>query len=201
MLTYHAARGSQPDLHNVRIAAAIPMFVILGAAVNSGIAHLTPHLYDSVLLRLDFGVSSTLYHWALEHPSRFILVDNIYCALPLEAAIVIAYTTRQARTHLLWAVCLAALLVIPCYFLMPAVGAAHIHQPFAPRNCMPSLHFTWAALLWLNTQPVWLRRCAFGFMLLTAFATLASGEHYVLDLAAAVPYTWMVQELSKPVVR
>jgi len=57
-------------------------------------------------------------------------------------------------------------------FLMPAVGPVHIGQPFAVRNCNASLHLTWAALLWLNARLFWLRWFLFGFMLVTALATL-----------------------------
>jgi hypothetical protein len=198
VLTYCAARGNRVDRLNLRIAVGLAIFVCLTGIVNYGIARLIPSRFDALLLKLDCGVGMTLYHWTLRSPVRITVVGALYLALPLSVAIVLAYTTWQARTHLLRALCLAALLAVPCYVLLPAVGPAHLTEPLAARNCMPSLHFTWAALLWLNARPIWLRRFAFCFMWLTAFVTLATGEHYVLDLVAAVPFTWAIQTLSRP---
>lgn len=198
VLTFGAIRGSRIEKENLRIAATLPLFVVLVAFVNSQIAHLTPHTFDALLLKSDFGVGAAVRRWTLAHPLLLVASDGFYVALPPAAALVIAYTTGGARTRLLRALCLAALLSMPCYFLMPAVGPVHIGQPSAWRNCMPSLHLTWASLLWLNARPVWLRWSAFAFVLITAFTTLATGEHYVLDLVAAVPFTWAVQRLSEP---
>ena len=198
ILAYYAARGSQDDLRNLRIAVAMPVFIFVALCVNTVIVQITPVSYDPMLLRLDCGVSEAIYHWTLASSSRFIAAAWVYAVLPLVAAVVIGYTTRRARLHLLSAILLAAVLAVPCYILLPAVGPAHIGQRIAVRNCMPSLHLTWAMLLWLNAHPNWMRRCVFGFALLTAFATLATGEHYAVDLLAAVPFTWAVQELSRP---
>ncbi len=201
ILAYYAASGNQVAEQNFQIAVLLPLFVVLTNTVNDKIAHLTPHLFDAALLRADCGISAAIRHWTLARPLRLAITNVLYGALPLAASGVIAYTTGRDRSQLLRALCFAALLAVPCYLLLPAVGPAYIGQPLAPRNCMPSLHVTWAALLWLNAQPVWLRRAAFCFMLITAFTTLATGEHYVLDLVAAVPFTWIVQQLSEATIR
>jgi hypothetical protein len=63
-----------------------------------------------------------------------------------------------------------------------------------PRNGVPSLHLTWALLIWLNTRslPRWAWWAALALVLATMFDTLASGEHYLFDLAVALPFTlWM----------
>lgn len=56
---------------------------------------------------------------------------------------------------------------------------------------MPSLHFAWVLMLlwWTRGQRAWLRISAASFLILTALATLGLGEHYVLDLVVAVPFT------------
>lgn len=97
--------------------------------------------------------------------------------------------------------CFAAVLAVPCYLLVPAAGPAYAGQANALRNCMPSLHLTWAALLWIDARKAGLRRGLLIFMGMTAIATLATGEHYVLDLIAAVPFTWAVHRLSALAVR
>jgi hypothetical protein len=201
VLTFNAVRGSKMDQQNLRIAVALPLFIVLSAFVNTQIAHFTPQIYDAALLKADFGVSAAVRRWTAACRLRLVISAAFYVALPPAAALVIAGTTGRMRTHLLRALCLAAVLSVPCYFLLPAVGPVHIGQPFAWRNCMPSLHLTWAALLWLNARPIWLMWFAFAFMLFTAFATLATGEHYVLDLVAAVPFTWLIQRLSEPVAQ
>jgi hypothetical protein len=60
---------------------------------------------------------------------------------------------------------------------------------FAPRNAFPSFHLTWALVaLLLSWRFGWPARIGFGlFALLIAAATLALGEHYLIDLVAALP--------------
>lgn len=67
--------------------------------------------------------------------------------------------------------------------------------PDAPRNCMPSLHLAGAlAILW-NSRfwPPWARLLTVLFLCVTIFSTLALGEHYLVDLVVAVPFTLIFQ--------
>ncbi|MGA2966612.1 MAG: phosphatase PAP2 family protein [Terriglobales bacterium] len=71
-----------------------------------------------------------------------------------------------------------------------------------PRNGVPSLHMTWALVIWLNTRslPRWARWAALALVLATAFDTLASGEHYLFDLVVALPFTlWMQAWMARTV--
>jgi hypothetical protein len=71
-----------------------------------------------------------------------------------------------------------------------------------PRNGVPSLHMTWALLIWLNTRslPRWARWAALALVLATVFDTLASGEHYLFDLVVALPFTlWMQAWMARTV--
>ena len=66
--------------------------------------------------------------------------------------------------------------------------------PGFPRNAVPSLHMTWALLIWLNTRglPRWARFTAAALAVATVFDTLATGEHYLFDLIVSLPFTlWM----------
>jgi len=66
--------------------------------------------------------------------------------------------------------------------------------PAFPRNGVPSLHMTWALMIWLNTRglPRWMRATAAALVLATGFDTLATGEHYLFDLVVSLPFTlWM----------
>ncbi|MGA7292907.1 MAG: phosphatase PAP2 family protein [Terriglobales bacterium] len=72
-----------------------------------------------------------------------------------------------------------------------------------PRNGVPSLHMTWALLIWLNTRslPQWARLTALALVFATVFDTLASGEHYFFDLIVALPFTLWMQALMARTVR
>ena len=55
---------------------------------------------------------------------------------------------------------------------------------------MPSLHMAWAGwctvVVWRLTRSAWLRGLAVLYPCMTAFAVLATGNHYVLDLLAGL---------------
>lgn len=64
--------------------------------------------------------------------------------------------------------------------------------PNFPRNAMPSMHFGWmlaASILWWQTGSRKASRALLiAVTVLTAIATLHSGEHYAVDLVVAVPF-------------
>jgi len=66
------------------------------------------------------------------------------------------------------------------------------------RNAMPSLHFSWALLLLLNIPKKLKHARAFfmAYCFLTVVATLGTGEHYFVDLIAALPFVAMVQAIG-----
>jgi hypothetical protein len=146
----------------------------------------------------------------------------IYIALPLPLALVYAAHLRGKRENAL-AVMLAFLVTGPIgvmfYNMLPACGPAHVFGaafPWHPlstadamrmnvvpvllkgaRNAIPSLHMTWVLLVWWNSRGLarWVRAIAFTFLVLTAMATLGTGEHYFIDLVVAFPFSLMVQAL------
>ncbi len=190
--------GEQTAQQNLRVALLLPIVALLADTANGLIAQITPYTYDAELLRLDHGVSTALHRWAMTQTWRTIAVEAIYYALPLAVALGIRLSAGGERRRLLWALCIAPVLGSLCFVLVPAVGQAHVTQPHAYRNCFPSLHLTWAALLWLNARQRGWRAVCLAFLLLTAFVALATGEHYWPDLAAAVPFTLLVQWLAGP---
>jgi hypothetical protein len=149
----------------------------------------------------------------------------VYCALPLPIAVVCAgYLKSRSPWRPLLILGTAGLLGYLLYFLFPAVGPLYVAgstfpnlpHPFstlreihphpimlavpAPRNAVPSLHMAWAILLCFNS-------CSFSktsrglllvYVVLTAMATLGTGEHYLADLAVAVPFSVAVQAIWTP---
>jgi hypothetical protein len=106
-----------------------------------------------------------------------------------------------------------------CYWLTPAIGPkayfgadfpllhatpaylAHLplfdFDPHHDRNAMPSMHISWAVLIYLYSRsfPLWARCCAGLFVVLTACATMGFGEHYFMDLVVAAPLVLLVRAL------
>jgi hypothetical protein len=65
------------------------------------------------------------------------------------------------------------------------------------RNALPSLHMTWALLIWWNMKPIsrmasW---ASFLYLLFTICGTLGTGEHYLVDLVVAFPFALMIQAM------
>lgn len=98
------------------------------------------------------------------------------------------------------------------YFLCPAMGPKYAFPTFpqvpsaAPTgaawmsgvpNAMPSLHFAGTLLIfWFSRPWKWLYRVMGVWTVLTAVATMGLGEHYLIDLVVAVPYSLAILALS-----
>ncbi len=69
-----------------------------------------------------------------------------------------------------------------------------------PRNAMPSLHMAWVVLLFWNSNGLsrTLRIFMAVYVALTVVATLGMGEHYFVDLVAALPFALFVQAMVWP---
>lgn len=146
-----------------------------------------------------------------------------YMGLMLPVALVSATLVRKRSPRALPAI-LAFLLTGPLgilfYNILPACGpiyvfgaafpflpptqaqAAHLLvAPMAiagPRNAIPSLHMAWVLLAWWNSKglPAWIRIITLVFLVFTVVSTLGTGEHYFVDLVAAVPFAVAVQAIS-----
>jgi PAP2 superfamily len=136
---------------------------------------------------LNLGVGRYLMNWASLHPDCNKLFFIVYDSLPLAMAAGIALSDHPRRVA--WALLTVGIIALPLYIAFPATGPRWVSHPQAPRNCMPSLHFTWAIMLaYYSTRR--LRPAFILFAALTAIATLTTGEHYLVDLIAAIPFTW-----------
>jgi hypothetical protein len=74
-----------------------------------------------------------------------------------------------------------------------AIGSWHTGALASDANqlaAMPSLHMAWAlwctVAVWLMTRAVWARVAAVLYPFLTAFAVLATGNHFVLDIVGGI---------------
>jgi len=172
----------------------------------------------SMRVQFSFLMGQLFWTWLWV---RFVCLV-IYLALPLPLALVYAAQLRRQKEKA-FAVMLAFLVTGPVgvlfYNMLPACGPAHIfgaafpfhppsivdvmHMNVAPvvlkgaRNAIPSLHMAWVLLVWWSSKGLarWVRAIALLFVVLTAMATLGTGEHYFIDLVVAFPFSLMVQAL------
>jgi len=177
--------------------------------------------YDEWFLVVDgwFGYPSFAAGRLLQaHHSLELIVLTDYISFVLVVLFAVAanfaLVSIRGGYRVFWAVALSCFLAAPIYATLPASGPRYafagfpyripqlteLHAlliPGAPPNCMPSVHMTLALLV---AAFVWRWRAgkALGALhvALTALATLGLGEHYLIDLIAAVPYAIAIYWLS-----
>ncbi|MEZ5293655.1 MAG: phosphatase PAP2 family protein [Vicinamibacterales bacterium] len=168
-------------------------------------------LFDQYLYALDawigqpgFAAGRLVATW----PLLGAVCHWAYVAVPL--VMPVAYLMSPRPNQYVATLMLSVALGFPCYWLVPAAGPRFtfpsypwiepaltpqaLFIPGAFPNCMPSLHLTWALLM----ARYWRWRTAgWTFVALTVASTLGLGEHYAVDLLAAVPFTallvWIVE--------
>jgi len=145
-----------------------------------------------------------------------------YIGLPIIIAVV--YTGLLFRNTRRSLAAMTAFLItgpigILFYNLLPAMGPiyifqetfpwqplsfAQVHKLFVepllvagPRNAIPSLHMGWVILGWWFSRGLssWRRALAALFVVFTFFSTMGLGEHYFVDLVAAVPFSLFIKSL------
>ena len=217
---------SDEDWAWFHLAAILPCFgMAMGLALDLTIP-LHPRVFDPVVMALDgaFGQPSFLVgRVAADHPALLTLMSFVYLLLPVVMAAIIALERRRSpdeRGDVLRPILLAAVVGYALYQIYPVVGpdpllgarfpggpalspgpdrfvvVAALNEP---RNCMPSLHLAWALLLYWRGQILGgAARVATGlWLVLTALATLATGQHYFVDLVVAVPFAALVDVLAE----
>lgn len=168
----------------------------------------------------SFAVGKLMFGSSLMHSILALTYYSITAAIAGFAALEL----RRRPTSLpilVRAGILSTVFGVICYQLYPAAGPKYLMGPrfplhplasdltrqlsirplmspvTVPRNAMPSLHFAWALLIWFNTRTFSrsVRVLAGVYVLLTALATLGTGEHYFADLVVALPFSLLVQAI------
>lgn len=178
-----------------------------------------PLKLDQYIYRIDslFGQPSFVLGRIAEHHLWLEIVGQIaYGLLPCAVLCVwAAYLWLRPEADALLvlnAFVLNLFLAVPIYLLIPVCGPVYAfpgfpfseplvtpHQIpiFAPPNGIPSVHTSTALLiLWFAWRWPLGRVLGAIYLALIVFATLASGEHYLVDLMAAVPYALAVLFLT-----
>lgn len=202
-------------------AFGIPGFILLSAMAltSMGLAHVATQ--DAVLLEADRALGVLPSYAAARafaaSPLLTGVATGLYKSLPLEVALVFVASIRGASpvlrpTRVLANCAAAGLFGAIGYWICPAVGPRYAFPDFPamsppvlplvaisvspefPRNAMPSLHLTWAWLLWRGTRTVrWLGWATSAWLVGIAAASLGLGEHYLVDLVVAVPFAATIE--------
>ena len=164
-----------------------------------------------------FGnITIPVVQWFERSPAFFqTLVLEVYSLLTIVLFIVVALFIREKKEkkyHIIRVLIIPFGLAFICYSIIPVSGPIYafstqyfplnmpmaseiqggkIFIPPAARNGMPSMHLTGALLIWLLSAGLNRKIYFYAatiFMLITAFATIAFGEHYLLDLVVALPF-------------
>jgi hypothetical protein len=194
-------------------AIAYIAFLGIGLQIQELLIRIFPNTVDFALLRADhiIGFDPVAFaHGVSQH--KIIMAPIIIGYTLLPAVIGVAWVAEQDRRARRSAI-IGGTLCWVFYAIFPAVGTHNYDWPTGvasqvlPRNCLPSMHLTWAILIAWNARSRSLRAVLWGYAVLTAIATIVVGDHYLVDLIAAVPYSAAVQWLSSlnfrrvPVIR
>ena len=202
-------RQIDPDQRatNFRVASLLVVLTVIVIPIAESLEGAArPATMDGLFRAVDMQLGLdgfALSRFCLAHASTYYLTIGVYSSLPLVMAL--AWIASRSFVYLRAALG-SSLLALPCYLLFPAVGPqyAFIDWPAQtaqlqavvgaahPRNCMPSMHFTWAALAAVNVRGRW-QPLFFAYAGLMGLATVASGEHYSIDVLAAIPFLLGIQ--------
>ena len=190
------------------IGAAVPLFLLLLLPLELLTGWIRPMTMDLAFRHADLalGLDGLAFTRWLARIHLYPAIPPIYSALPL--AMALCWALERSRTFLRAAV-IGPLLAFPLYLLFPASGPEYAFPNFPlsdaqsipiswahARNCFPSMHLTWAMLVAMNLQnPRW-RWLFVLYAVLMAFAAVAGGEHYFVDVIAAVPFAFVVQRAA-----
>ena len=186
---------------------------------------LHPQTYDLYLYAADAGFGLPICAWVGKFVgSRWLLLHAcslVYESLPLAVSLLYAYERsgrRRIPVRVLPAFIGGGAAAYVLYNFLPATGPHYVFPSFpelpsatqaglhlvkvgdAARNAVPSMHLACALMIFWACRPLrwWVRAAAGLFLGLTVLATIGFGEHYVVDLVAAMPYALALQSICTP---
>lgn len=210
---------------DLTLALTLPAFLMAIPVALWMEAGLSSHTLDFNLYAFDASLGFHPSFWMGRIVSGTPWLHGLCASAYYGLAIIFVILATGAevsfmRPNLIKAMLAAAVVGSILYFVVPAPGPVFVlpnRFPFSPptvsrfrrtalldpprtdpRNCMPSLHLSWALLIYLNVRwSRWRRICAGLLVVLTVMATMGFGQHYLIDLIVAVPFTLAVQEVSE----
>lgn len=188
---------------------------------------LHPQTYDLYLYAADAGygipICASIAEFVGSRPLLLRACSLVYESLPLAVSLLYAYQrsgTKPIPVRVLPAFIGGGAAAYALYNFLPATGPHYIfgtafpqHLPAASeaglhlvkvgdaaRNAVPSMHLGCALLIvWAcRLLAGWIRAATILFLTLTVLATIGFGEHYVVDLVAAIPYALALKAICAP---
>lgn len=194
------------------IAAAlqVPLQIFI-VEVLSGLSLLRPLKYDLYLYRVDavFGQPSFILgafsrHHAWFADAMILAYSQLVILMMISLAVQLWTKPKREAVCALIAFAITFPAAVPFYLLLPVAGPRYAFPEFpslpaavtphlipltAAPNGFPSIHMATAMLVfWYLRESRWGKFVGGGFAILTALATMASGQHYFVDLIFAAPY-------------
>ena len=207
----------------LRWTMVFPLLCIGSAVALVIAAYFTPTTYDLFLHAFDLTLGAPAYVVGRLFREHSVLAGAcfvIYNTLPLYVSVfmIVRCTHRNgSRTDFALACATLGVLGFLLYQVCPgtnprdAVGGFPYSPPAVsvdalakvpvlpsiPRNATPSLHIGWILLCFWNARGLGIsaRVISTIYLVLTALATLGTGEHYLIDLVVAVPLCLCVQAI------
>jgi hypothetical protein len=209
------------------LAMLTPMFSLAFASSIALPGLLRDHVYDALVFNFDralFGghvPSFAVGRWLAEHEWLGAIATFCYwLPQPLDVFVYLAERQRHARRDLMLTLFIAGFVGFTFYSIFPVAGPreAFADYPYGraeigtigaiarsvPRNCMPSLHLADALIVAIHAWRFDSRRwqlLVVANVAVTILATLGLGYHYIVDLLAAIPFTYGVLGASQRDVR
>jgi hypothetical protein len=201
----------------------LPGLCVISVIAVSAAIHVSPLTYDSLIYAFDraLGVDASFAAGRVfsEHYAVMFLCGVFYNCLPISMGLLIGLQSRHrpaGSPDVRWAFAALGVAGFLMYQLCPAAGPRYLFRaafPYGPppahsialvrvpisgqfpRNAMPSLHVGWSLLIVYNSwrRSRAMRAFSLVALVLTAFATLGAGEHYLADLIVVLPLTVAVQ--------
>ena len=217
------ARRPRPLRREIALSALLPTVACLPGGYALFCSSLFgPQCHDIKAMVIDQALGSSarqLCAWVVAIPKLASALYIAYYAVPLILFILFYLGYRKGRSgaEVVFHYCLAAFIGAIFYTLVPIVGPMQTFRGYPaqfpgsaillanlgrvlelpaayPRNCMPSLHLTWALIFWLHSRrhgKGW-QLLAAVFALVTVMSTLGLGYHYEVDLIPSFPFALLI---------
>jgi hypothetical protein len=210
-------------LHTLLAGSVLGYSALFIAYILTLTTRLHPRTYDLFLYAADAGFGIPIGVWLAQfvggRPLLLQACSVVYESLPLAVSLLFAYERsgkKPIEVQVLPAFLGGGAAAYALYNFLPATGPHYVFGAAFPnamppssaalhlvtvgnyaRNAVPSMHLACALMIFWACRPLarWVRLGAGLFLILTILATLGFGEHYVVDLVAAVPYALAVQAI------